>query len=92
MASQFEWDDDKADRNFRNHDVSFEEAATVFNDRNAITLADTLHSEEEERYIDIGMSSQGRPLFVVYTERGQKTRIISARPCTAKEAKIYARI
>jgi uncharacterized protein len=92
MASQFEWDDDKADRNFRNHHVSFEEAATVFNDRDAITLADMLHSEKEERYIDIGMSSQGRLLFVVYTERGQNTRIISARPCTTKEVKIYARI
>ncbi len=91
MAPQIEWDEDKADRNFKKHDVSFEEAATVFNDREAITLNDTFHSEEEERYIDIGMSSQGRPIFVVYTERGQNIRIISARPCTTREAKLYAR-
>ncbi len=70
MTLQFEWDASKANSNEAKHGVSFEEAKTVFNDPNAITIFDPDHSRDEERYIDIGVSSQSRILVVVYTEKG----------------------
>jgi len=79
---QFEWDEEKGDRNFKKHGVRFEEATTGFLDVNAVTLADITHSEKEERYIEIGSSSNGRLLLVVYTERSSRIRIISCHPCT----------
>jgi uncharacterized DUF497 family protein len=89
MPLEFEWDEAKDERNFKKHGVRFEEATTVFLDPNAITLADTAHSISEDRYIDIGFSSRGRLLLVIYTERNSRIRIISCRLCTASEAKIY---
>jgi uncharacterized protein len=89
MYLQFEWDEQKADRNVIKHGVSFEEAKTVFADPNSITVADLEHSIEEDRYIDIGISNRGRLLVVVYTERGDRIRIISSRCATNREIKIY---
>ena len=89
MNLQFEWDQNKSDRNLQKHGVSFEEAQTVFLDLNSQTYSDSIHSLEEPRYIDIGRSSRGRLLLVVYTERNTKIRIISSRLCTNKEAKRY---
>jgi uncharacterized protein len=85
----FEWDENKAQRNFIKHGVSFEEASTVFEDTDAVTFEDTEHSFEELRYINIGLSECNRLLLVVYTERGNCIRIISARSCTAQEARLY---
>jgi uncharacterized DUF497 family protein len=90
MNLQFEWDDNKSDRNFQKHGVSFEEAQTIFLDPNSQTYDDPIHSQEEPRYIDIGMSARGRLLVVVYTERHNKICIISARLSTSQEAKRYA--
>ncbi|HYW17887.1 MAG TPA: BrnT family toxin [Nodularia sp. (in: cyanobacteria)] len=56
--------------------MSFEEAKTVFNDPFSITIADSKHSDHEERYIDIGLSSRNNLVVVVYTERQSNTRII----------------
>jgi len=89
MNLQFEWNQNKSDRNLQKHGVSFEEAQTVFLDLNSQTYSDSIHSLEEPRYIDIGMSSRGRLLLVVYTERNTKIRIISSRLCTNQEAKRY---
>ena len=89
MNLQFEWDQNKSDRNLQKHGVSFEEAQTVFLDLNSQTYSDSIHSLEEPRYIDIGMSSRGRLLLVVYTERNTTIRIISSRLCTNQEAKRY---
>jgi uncharacterized protein len=75
MSLQFEWDENKANANFRKHGVSFKEAETVFLDPNTVTLSDITHSVTEERYIDIGLSSKGRLLLVSYTERGSRIRI-----------------
>lgn len=86
---QFEWDEDKDNRNFKKHGVRFEEATTVFLDPNALTLFDTTHSIDENRYIEIGFSASGRLLLVIYTERNSCIRLISARLCTASEAKRY---
>ena len=89
MQTLFEWDSHKAEANLRRHGVSFEEAQTVFTDPLSITLADPDHSEDEERFIDIGMSDNRRVLVVVYTERVQRIRLISARQATSAERKQY---
>ena len=89
MNLQFEWDQNKSDRNLQKHGVYFEEAQTVFLDLNSQTYSDSIHSLEEPRYIDIGRSSRGRLLLVVYTERNTTIRIISYRLCTNQEAKRY---
>jgi uncharacterized DUF497 family protein len=89
MALTFEWDEAKDLSNQRKHGVSFEEAKSVFNDPRSITIADEQHSDEEDRYIDIGISSRGRLIVVSYTERGQNIRIISCRKATKSEQKTY---
>lgn len=89
MGYIFEWDPAKAKANLRSHGISFEEASTVFGDTRSITVHDPLHSDAEDRFVDIGMSAKLRILVVVYTERGGHVRIISARTATPKERKIY---
>ena len=86
---QFEWDTAKAAENLAKHRVSFEEAATVFRDTLSATGADPDHSLGEERYITFGVSTSGRLLVVAHIERGDTIRIISARPATPGERKIY---
>ena len=89
MKSNFEWDENKAEKNIRKHGISFQEAATVFQDEFSLTFNDPAHSSEEERFIDIGRSSNGRILIVVYTERNNNIRIISCRKATSSEKKAY---
>ena len=86
---EFEWDPDKAGRNLAKHGVSFHEAATVFGDPLAITFFDPDHSEQEDRYLTFGHSSDGRLIVVSHTEREERTRIISARRMTPNERKSY---
>jgi uncharacterized DUF497 family protein len=83
----YEWDPEKAKENLRKHDVSFEEAATVFLDPLAVTYPDPDHSDEERREITVGHSARQRVVFVSHTHRGDRTRIISARKATRKERK-----
>ncbi len=85
---EFEWDKEKAESNERKHGVSFEEAAFAFFDENAVELFDDLNSEDEIRYQLIGIS-ETRLIFVAYTTRNEKIRIISARKANAKQTKIY---
>lgn len=90
MSLLFEWDIDKARRNLDKHGVTFEEAKTVFNDSNLLTYPDADHSDWEERYVNMGMSSKLSVLVVVHTERGDNVvRIISCRRATTSEAKAY---
>jgi uncharacterized protein len=91
MSLQFEWDEQKADLNTIKHEISFEEAKTVFTDLGSITIDDLEHSIEEDRYIDIGISDLGRLLVVVYTERGDSIRIISSRCATNREIKFMSK-
>jgi uncharacterized DUF497 family protein len=86
---QFEWDPKKARANLRKHGVSFDEAATVFLDDLSLTGDDPDHSAGEERYVTFGVSSAGRLLVIAHTERRDRTRIISARPATRSERKLY---
>lgn len=85
----FEWDDVKAAGNLRKHGVSFDEAVSVFGDEAALTFSDTDHSDFEHRSRTYGMSSKGRLLIVVHTERRNNVRIISARKATRNEKDIY---
>jgi len=83
----FEWDSEKALLNWKKHTVNFEDAALVFADENRIERFDSEHSDDEDRYITIGKVES--VLFVIYTERGEITRLISARRATAQERRNY---
>lgn len=83
----FEWDEDKNRKNQRKHGISFETAAYVFQDENYIEMYDFEHSIEEDRYIAIGRV--GDVLFVVFTERKENIRLISARIATESERRLY---
>jgi uncharacterized DUF497 family protein len=89
MALSFEWNENKASTNFKKHNVTFEEATTVFGDILSITISDPLHSSGEERFIIIGYSCKHRLVVVVHTERGNNIRIISARSATKGERNFY---
>lgn len=86
---RFEWNEKKALRNARKHGVTFDEAVTVFSDPLSVTIPDPEHSEDEERFVDIGSSDNGRVLVVVYTERYGRIRIISGRKATVAERRRY---
>jgi uncharacterized DUF497 family protein len=91
----FEWDPGKAISNRSKHGVSFEQAATVFRDPKMISLADDEHSEEEDRWITIGMGNLAILLVVIHTHRNESSgnfriRIISARKATGDEMHQYA--
>ena len=86
---EFEWDEAKAKRNRRKHNVDFDEAATVFADFFSRTFPDPDHSDEEERFVTIGASCRGRVLAVAHTERYGRVRIISVRRALPRERKAY---
>ncbi|MFB8788104.1 MAG: BrnT family toxin [Potamolinea sp.] len=86
---EFEWNQNKAELNLEKHYVSFQEAATVFNDPLSFTFPDPEHSIGESRYVIIGISRFGQLLVVAHTERGEKVRIISARKATRQERRFY---
>ena len=83
----FEWDDEKNRINLRKHGVDFTDAAQVFFDENRIEQPDEFHSDDEDRWQVIGMVEE--ILFVIYTEREDRTRIISARKANKRERRIY---
>ena len=85
----FEWDEEKARKNFAKHGVSFEEAQSVFDDDNAGIKDDPDHSLGEHREIIVGHSAAGRLLLVSFTERAENVRIISARAATPRERRFY---
>ena len=89
MELEFEWDPEKEESNIRKHGVSFHEGATVFDDPLSWTFPDPDHSVGEQRFLTIGVSSQGRTLVVSHTDRGIKIRIINARPATPHERRDY---
>jgi uncharacterized DUF497 family protein len=86
---KFEWDENKAAANLAKHDVTFEEAETIFEDPLYIDFYDPDHSQDEHRYIMIGLSNQGRLLLTSYTEHNDTVRLISARELTRTERESY---
>ena len=87
MPLQVEWDDEKNRINIEKHGISFETAMYIFNDERRIEIYDAEHSIEEDRYNTIGMVDD--VLFVVYTERRERIRLISARAANSLERSIY---
>jgi hypothetical protein len=86
---KFDWDPEKAFANERKHGVTFDEASTVFGDVLSVSGRDLEHSIGEPRYVTLGISSYGRVLTVCHADRRGIIRIISARPATRKEKRIY---
>ncbi len=85
----FEWDSGNKGKNFRRHDVTDEECEEVFFDHNKRISKDTLYSDKEKRYIIVGQTKKSRLLFIVFTIRKVKVRIISSRDLNKKEHKLY---
>ena len=83
----FEWDEEKANLNWRKHKIDFNDAAKVFADENRVEWLDEYHSDDEDRYITVGKVNE--ILFVVYTEREDVTRLISARRANKQERRKY---
>ena len=84
----FEWDEEKAKENLEKHGIDFADAATVFDDTMALTMPDPT-SEEEDRFVTLGMDALGRLLVVAYTWRDDRIRPISARKATRRERRQY---
>jgi uncharacterized DUF497 family protein len=83
------WDPKKAEANLRKHGVDFEEAATVFSDPLSTTFPSQDHSENETRFLTIGLSANRQILVVAHTEDANVIRIISARRATSQERRFY---
>lgn len=87
---KFEWDDNKEQKNIAKHGIDFGTAILVFGDDNRIEMYDAKHSLEEDRYITIGeINGYVMVLYVIYTERNDAIRIISARCATQREKEAY---
>ena len=87
---EFEWDPGKAQSNVKKHGVDFAEAKTVFNDPLEVTIRDTAHSSQENRFLSMGTSEAGKLTVVYYTERSDsRIRLIGARRASPKERRQY---
>jgi len=84
----YQWDPAKAKANVKKHGVEFADAVGVFDDPGALTIEDP-DSEEEQRFLAIGLDVLGRLIVVAFTYRGDDLRLISARKATRKEISIY---
>jgi uncharacterized protein len=89
LELRFEWDSAKAAANLAKHAVSFEEASTVFGDPLGRIVGDPRHSEGERRFALLGISRARRFLAVMFAERGESVRLISARRATSRERREY---
>ena len=89
---EFEWNPQKAAANLAKHAVSFEDAATVFGDPLGRIMADPRHSAEEQRLVLLGLSQSKHLLAVMYVNRGETLRIISARRATRRERTDYEEV
>ncbi len=85
----FQWDKDNLIKILESHNVTYFECEEAFNDPNKVMLKDVKHSLNEERYLMIGKTNLSRYLFVVFTMRKDKIRVISARDLNKKEYKLY---
>lgn len=85
---EFEFDPEKARSNLRKHDVSFAHAEQALRDDLAVTIEDP-DSIDEQRFVTLGMDALGRLLVVIHTQRGERTRLISARKASRRESERY---
>lgn len=89
QALEFEWDEGNIEKNWKKHEISDKEAEEVFFDKKRYIFKDNVHSQGEERFRILGKTKQNLLLFVVFTKRRNKIRIISARKINRKEAILY---
>jgi uncharacterized DUF497 family protein len=89
MKLTFEWDESKEKTNMRKHNVGFDEGKTIFNDPFLLTFPDMDNSDDEERYVSIGLSDRDRILVLIHTDRQGRIRIISCRKATTRERRYY---
>ena len=89
QADSFDWDDGNRSKNWHKHRVTDKECEEVFTDPSLKIAKDVLHSRQESRFVLIGKTGGKRILYVVFTARGEKIRIISARDLNKKERKLY---
>jgi len=87
-ATEFEWDDGNATKSWTKHQVTRAECEQVFF-RNPLVAVDVVHSLAERRWFALGTTQRGRPLTVVFTMRGTKIRVISARPMSRREREVF---
>ncbi len=85
----FDWDDGNKQKNWEKHQVDFRECEEVFFNQPLLIKEDSKHSSQEKRFYVLGRSDIGRTLFLVFTLRNNKIRVISARDQSKKERKIY---
>ncbi|MBI4009001.1 BrnT family toxin [Candidatus Roizmanbacteria bacterium] len=87
--AEFEWDESNIDKSYQKHGISPNEAEEIFLDENLLELEDLKHSQTEKRLVAIGFTSQKKLLFCAFTVRKNKIRIISVRPVSKKERRLY---
>lgn len=85
----FDWDEGNIDKNWKKHKVHYKEAEEVFFDKNLLVNKDIEHSKTEQRYQCLGKTNTNRLLFISFTFRRNKIRVISARPASQKERRKY---
>ena len=85
----FEWDTGNQDKNLRKHNVTCQETEEVFGNEPLIVSGDIKHSDKEERYFALGITNDSRRLYVIFTIRNTRIRIISVRDMNKKEKRIY---
>ena len=85
----FDWDEGNKQKNREKHQVDYTECEQVFFNKPLLISEDTKHSSQEKRYYVLGKSDTGRPLFLAFTIRSNRIRVISARDQSNKERKIY---
>lgn len=90
-CTEFQWDQGNSEKNWVKHRVSPFECEQVFFNQPLLVREDEAHSVQESRYYALGVTDQGRHLFVVFTLRGTKLRVISARDMHRKERKVYSK-
>lgn len=85
---EFEWDKGNIGKN-QKHNVTDKESEEIFFDESRLIYKDVFHSKDEDRYIILGKTKEGRLLYTVFTIRGEKARIISSRDINKKEVQLY---
>ncbi len=88
----FQWDKGNENKNYLKHKVTNKEVEQIFSDKNLLLFEDTKYSKKEKRYQALGKTDEQRLLFVSFTVRGDKVRIISARDASRKEEKYYEKV
>jgi uncharacterized DUF497 family protein len=90
-VSGFQWDAGNSEKSWRGHGVRQAEAEQIFFNRPVVVARDPKHSGDEERYFSLGCTDAGRALVVVFTLRGPLLRVISARPMSRRERRVYGK-